>query len=114
MSVLPDHNYLMIRGNGDDVDPVPRFDDVEVVFDPRPRGDGCIRPYGEHTEGLVGLRSNTWPRFNHGVPPDSISDYKRAQDEGFHSIWVDPVCQIKLIFSPVLGYKERQSYEIPI
>jgi len=45
----------MIRREGDDIDPVPRFDDIEVMFFSCPWREGCIRPYGEDTEGLSWL-----------------------------------------------------------
>ncbi len=52
MAVLPDHHYLMVIGERDDINPVPRFEDIEVMFDPCPRGDRGICPYRKNTKGL--------------------------------------------------------------
>jgi len=52
VAVLPDHHHLLVIGERNDVDPVPCFDDVEVMSNPRSGRDRFICPYGEDTEGL--------------------------------------------------------------
>jgi hypothetical protein len=69
MAVLPDHHHLLVSSEWDDVDPIFRFDNVEVMFHTRSRGEGGVRPYGEDTEELIGLRSNARPWFDHLFSP---------------------------------------------
>jgi hypothetical protein len=110
MAVLPDHYHLMIIREGDDVDPVPCFDDIEVMFAPRSGREGGIRSDGEDTKGSGGSRSNAFPRFDHWITPFLVPAC--GKQEGFHFIGSDKVCQLTLIFHFILRYKKEVSYAI--
>jgi hypothetical protein len=69
VAILPDHHHLLIGGERDDINPVPRFDHIEIMFGVRSGREGGIRAYGEDAEGLYVLRSNAWPRFDHLISP---------------------------------------------
>ena len=75
MTVLSDHHHSMIRGERDDVDPVPRFDNIKIMFDPCSGGDSSICPYGKDTERLSRFRPDAWPWFDHFISPYSASVY---------------------------------------
>jgi hypothetical protein len=78
MAILPDHHHPVIGSQRDDINPVSRFDNVEVMFDTGSRREGGVRPYGEDTEELVGLRSNARPWFDHLFSPYSIPACRQA------------------------------------
>jgi hypothetical protein len=67
VAVLPDHHDFLICCEGDDINPVLRFNDVEIVFGSRARGDGRIRPDREDPKGLFRLGANAGPWLDHSI-----------------------------------------------
>lgn len=86
MAVLSDHHHLMIGSEGNDIDPVVRFNGVEVMFDSGAGREDGIRSYGEDTIGLFGSGSNLRPRLDHDRAPLEFN---------INSIGEEQICQTR-------------------
>jgi hypothetical protein len=74
MSVLSDHHNVMIRDQRNDVNPVPRFDHIEIMLDPGSRRHSGICPYGKDTIRIIGSGLDARPRFDHVLSPFRIKN----------------------------------------